>query len=80
MITWYLVTEVPAVPAGNHYLGPNASDADPCRCSSVTYSMISACAGCQDRTYIDWITWSQNCTTVSNSVFEFIHLNSIINL
>jgi len=56
---------VPALPTGNHYLGPNASQVTPCTCSSVTYSMISACAGCQDRIYIDWITWSQDCTEVS---------------
>jgi len=54
-------TMIPAVPVGNHYLGPNAAQADPCRCSTVTYSAISACAGCQDRTYIDWLTWSLNC-------------------
>jgi len=26
--------------------------------------MISACGGCQNRTFIDWLTWSANCTTV----------------
>jgi hypothetical protein len=56
---------VPALPIGSHYLAPNASQVNPCICSSVTYSMISACAGCQDRNYIDWITWSQDCTEAS---------------
>jgi hypothetical protein len=79
-ITLYLVTIIPALPPGNHYLGPNSSNADPCRCSSVTYSAISACAGCQDLTYIDWLTWSEDCTSVSLTTFESIHLNSMITL
>ena len=79
-MTLYLATEIPAVPIGNHYLGPNATQADPCRCSSVTYSAISACGGCQNRTYIDWTIWSQDCPQVSLATFESIHLNSMINL
>jgi len=62
-------TMIPAVPVGDHYLGPNATQADPCRCSTVTYSAISACAGCQNRTYIDWLTWSQDCTSTFLSIF-----------
>jgi len=75
LVTAYLesacgtATEIPAVPVGNHYLGPGPNEVNPCRCSSVTYSTISACAGCQNRTYIDWLTWSQDCTIVYPSTF-----------
>jgi len=62
-------TNIPAVPAGNHYLGPTTSEANPCRCNSVTYSAISACAGCQNRTYTDWSTWKQSCTVVYLTIF-----------
>ena len=77
-ITCSLVTRIPALPIGTHYLGPNASEANPCVCSSVTYSAISACAGCQNRTYIDWLRWSQNCTSIFFTTFESIHINSMI--
>jgi len=62
---------IPAIPdvPGDHYLGPNTSQANLCLCSSVTYSMISACAGCQNRTYTDWVTWSDDCTQVSFTTF-----------
>ena len=73
-MAFYLATNIPAIPdvPGDHYLGPNATEADPCRCSSVTYSMISACAGCQNRTYTDWLTWNENCPEVSFTTWEFI--------
>jgi len=62
---------IPAIPdvPGDHYLGPTTSQANLCLCSSVTYSMISACAGCQNRTYTDWVTWSYDCTQVSFTTF-----------
>ena len=77
-ITLYLATNIPEVPLGNHYLGPTASEANLCRCSSVTYSAISACAGCQNRAYVSWLTWNQDCTEVFLTMLEFIHLNSMI--
>jgi len=62
---------IPAIPdvPGDHYLGPTTSQANPCLCSSVTYSMISACAGCQNGTYTDWVTWSDDCTQVLFTTF-----------
>ena len=60
-----LAAAVDAIPVGNHYLGPTPSTATPCECSSVTYSLLSACGGCQNRTFIDWLTWSENCATPS---------------
>lgn len=34
------------------YLGPDIPNANACRCSSVYYSLLSACADCQDREWI----------------------------
>lgn len=53
---------VNAIPPDTHYIGPSVADADGCHCSSVTYSVVSACAGCQQRSYLNWTTWSYNCT------------------
>jgi len=53
---------VDRIPSGTHYVGPSSGDANGCYCSSVTYSAISACAGCQDRSYLNWTMWSYNCT------------------
>ncbi|TFK93939.1 hypothetical protein K466DRAFT_658224 [Polyporus arcularius HHB13444] len=53
---------------GYHYNTPlNSSDsATPCRCSSVLYSMINACAACQGQLLytIPWSLYAQNCSTV----------------
>jgi hypothetical protein len=34
-----------------HYAGPIGSEANICQCSTVTYSLVSACGDCQNRTY-----------------------------
>ncbi|KAF5315962.1 hypothetical protein D9611_004846 [Ephemerocybe angulata] len=36
------------------YLGPSQAAATPCRCSSVYYSLLSACGTCQNRNYISF--------------------------
>jgi len=63
------VVIVPALPPGNSYLGPNASQQNECLCSSVTYSMVSACAGCQGRNFQNWTTWTLNCLGTSLTKF-----------
>jgi hypothetical protein len=60
---------VDAIPVGTHYLGPTFADATPCRCSTVTYSLLSACAGCQNRDFTNWINWSLNCPYVEISTY-----------
>lgn len=60
---------VDALPDSTHYLGPSLQDANPCQCSTVTYSLMSACGACQGRTYLSWSVWSANCPTVSLSSF-----------
>lgn len=51
------------------YLGPTALTANSCRCSTVYYSLLSACAYCQNQTYLDWSIYDVNCTTLYNEVF-----------
>ncbi|KIK08218.1 hypothetical protein K443DRAFT_672712 [Laccaria amethystina LaAM-08-1] len=51
------------------YLGPSAANANSCRCSSVYYSLLSACANCQGRNFLRWSAYDPNCTTVYISVF-----------
>ncbi|KDR73490.1 hypothetical protein GALMADRAFT_227940 [Galerina marginata CBS 339.88] len=60
---------VDALPESTHYLGPSLQNANPCQCSTVTYSLMSACGACQGRTYLSWSVWSANCPTVSLSSF-----------
>ncbi|KAF9454634.1 hypothetical protein P691DRAFT_806802 [Macrolepiota fuliginosa MF-IS2] len=51
------------------YLGPSLTVQNSCRCSSVYYSMLSACAACQGRNWLDWSEYNGNCTTVYPTVF-----------
>ncbi|KAF9527006.1 hypothetical protein CPB83DRAFT_438003 [Crepidotus variabilis] len=61
-------TNIDSIPNGTHYIGPNFAQANDCLCSSVTYSLVSACGGCQGRNYANWTTWTTNCkdTTVAS--------------
>ncbi|KXN92203.1 hypothetical protein AN958_08656 [Leucoagaricus sp. SymC.cos] len=51
------------------YLGPSKITQNSCRCSSVYYSMLSACAACQDSNWLDWNQYDGNCTTVYTGSF-----------
>ncbi|CAK5277655.1 unnamed protein product [Mycena citricolor] len=62
-------TEVDAIPANTHYIGPSTSTANLCLCSTVTYSLISACGACQNRTYTSWTNWTLNCATIQVGTF-----------
>ncbi|KAJ7046998.1 hypothetical protein C8F04DRAFT_217306 [Mycena alexandri] len=62
--------EVNSIPAGTHYAGPTVTNATQlCLCSTVTYSLISACGGCQTRTFTTWTDWSANCPQVEVALF-----------
>lgn len=63
------VTNLPAVAPGLFYLGPNTTQVTPCRCSSVFYSTLSACAACQGAEFLPWSTFNMNCSTVSVASF-----------
>ncbi|KAG7092591.1 hypothetical protein E1B28_008934 [Marasmius oreades] len=66
--------EVPAINATQTYLGPTLQTANPCRCNTVFYSLLSACAACQNRnySYLKWSLWSTNCSSVHTNFPEDI--------
>jgi len=74
--------QVNQIPAETHYIGPSLSDADPCTCNSVTYSLVEACGGCQARSFIlPFAQWKVNCTqaqvgSIGESVFDVTFLPS----
>ncbi|KAI0773866.1 hypothetical protein C8Q74DRAFT_1267134 [Fomes fomentarius] len=53
---------------GFHYNTPlnNSASASPCRCNTVLFSTIAACATCQGQEdyVIPWSTYARNCSTV----------------
>ncbi|KAF9469204.1 hypothetical protein BDZ94DRAFT_1243944 [Collybia nuda] len=61
---------IPALRQNTLYAVPtsNATNGS-CECSSVVYSLMSACASCQLGNYVSWSAWSKNCTTVYMNVF-----------
>ncbi|KAI0321650.1 hypothetical protein OF83DRAFT_233079 [Amylostereum chailletii] len=67
---------VDPVPVTGVYAGPSGDDiGNICSCSTVTYSLMSACGACQGGSWGTWKDWSLNCTaTLSDGVFpaEFI--------
>jgi len=58
-----------ALPPNFVYLGPDQANANSCRCSTVYYSLLSACAVCQDANFITWSQYKPNCTVVYDEVF-----------
>ncbi|KDQ10165.1 hypothetical protein BOTBODRAFT_498785 [Botryobasidium botryosum FD-172 SS1] len=56
------VSSVPALVNSGNYSGPTPATANDCRCSSVVYNLLSACAYCQHGTSIPWATWNASCT------------------
>ncbi|GLB34837.1 putative expressed protein [Lyophyllum shimeji] len=63
------VVQVNTIPVGNHYLGPALAQADICTCNVVVYSLISACGGCQGRTFTNWANWTLNCVVSDKETF-----------
>ncbi|KAJ3775388.1 hypothetical protein FB446DRAFT_407418 [Lentinula raphanica] len=56
---------VVALPNTNSdYLGPTIDAANPCQCNTVVYSLMSACALCQNGSIITWSQWTTNCATI----------------
>lgn len=52
---------VPALQDQSYYTGPSPTQANYCTCSSVVYSLSSACAACQGEEWLSWTFWRQNC-------------------
>ncbi|TFK30079.1 hypothetical protein FA15DRAFT_663423 [Coprinopsis marcescibilis] len=60
---------LPPLGEGFVYLGPNREVVNACRCSSVYYSVLSACAECQGRNWVTWTDYNDNCTAVNLQQF-----------
>ncbi|KIN93564.1 hypothetical protein M404DRAFT_501237 [Pisolithus tinctorius Marx 270] len=63
---------VSSLSPSTHYVGPWVGQGNPCECSTATYCLLSACSICQNATYINWSSWSFNCSTVYTGYPESI--------
>ncbi|KAF8892475.1 hypothetical protein BD779DRAFT_1670173 [Infundibulicybe gibba] len=63
------VFTIPALGPTDVYLGPTKETSTACRCSSVFYSVVSACAFCQLNDFLKWSVYSTNCTSPSVQTF-----------
>ncbi|KAJ3571061.1 hypothetical protein NP233_g4007 [Leucocoprinus birnbaumii] len=53
---------IPQLAVNEIYTGPNpANNHDVCLCNSVVYSLLSVCAACQSRFWMDWTSWTAHC-------------------
>ncbi|KAK7690898.1 hypothetical protein QCA50_006000 [Cerrena zonata] len=57
------------LPEDSHYTIPTPSSASTCNCASVYYSMLQACAVCQNRQSDVWSTWATSCPTTYQTVY-----------
>ncbi|KAL6305946.1 hypothetical protein BKA93DRAFT_730114, partial [Sparassis latifolia] len=57
------------------YPGPTESQANRCTCSSVSYSLISACAACQEAQLSPWDTWIANCSSSDISNAQWVQVS-----
>ncbi|KAF8583768.1 hypothetical protein K439DRAFT_1634096 [Ramaria rubella] len=65
------IFNLPALLPGHFYTGPIIGGSDECTCSSVTYSMVSACGDCQGAEVEFWSDWITNCTATDVSLGSF---------
>ncbi|KAI0264830.1 hypothetical protein BGY98DRAFT_939727 [Russula aff. rugulosa BPL654] len=66
---------LPPPPPGDAYGGPTRETSNECECSTVGYSLMSACATCQERDPFSYSEYVINCTTiVSPSQFQTLSL------
>ena len=69
LISFVAFTVDPLQP-GYSYPGPNGTDnSDLCKCSTVGYSLISACAGCQGE---HWIRYDSRRGPLFNLIFPML--------
>ncbi|KDQ16194.1 hypothetical protein BOTBODRAFT_256568 [Botryobasidium botryosum FD-172 SS1] len=52
---------VSALPSGLEYLPPTAEEASFCNCNALTYSLMSACAACQQHNWVSYGDWIASC-------------------
>ncbi|KAF8491379.1 hypothetical protein F5888DRAFT_1061729 [Russula emetica] len=55
---------VPSLIPGDVYSAPSDSKELPCVCSTVVYSLVSACGACQNSFWLTWNAWTVNCSAV----------------
>ncbi|KAF9075119.1 hypothetical protein BDP27DRAFT_1443570 [Rhodocollybia butyracea] len=55
---------IPAINSTESYSGPNSTEQNSCRCSTVFYSVLMACAACQGGAPITWSSYAMSCHTV----------------
>jgi len=58
------------LPPDISYGGPSLFEDNTCICSTVFYSLLSACAYCQGHSYLDWSTYHSNCSFTYDQVFS----------
>ncbi|KAF8733698.1 hypothetical protein AX14_003625 [Amanita brunnescens Koide BX004] len=63
------IYQIPPLATNQVYTGPSLTAANECRCNSVFYSLLSACAICQDGQTMLWDEYDRNCSAVSVGVF-----------
>ncbi|KAH9955188.1 hypothetical protein BGW80DRAFT_375961 [Lactifluus volemus] len=61
------------LPQGYEYAGPDAHENTTCKCSTVVYSLLSACDACQGSGWFRWYDYSTNCTTGEPSASSFVN-------
>ncbi|KAF5313148.1 hypothetical protein D9619_002646 [Psilocybe cf. subviscida] len=61
---------IPPLLPSQLYLGPQLNRTTDCQCSSVYYSVLSACALCQGAGVSSWRAYNQNCTMPFLTVFQ----------
>ncbi|KAH9973125.1 hypothetical protein BGW80DRAFT_1445663 [Lactifluus volemus] len=49
------------------YIGPAPYEGNACKCSTVAYSLLSACAACQYALWISWSEYTRNCQGIDLS-------------
>ncbi|KAH9955186.1 hypothetical protein BGW80DRAFT_375934 [Lactifluus volemus] len=59
-----LTPSIPPLSPGSTYSGTTGSsyDGPTCMCSTVVYSLLSACAACQGGSWISWSNYIPNCS------------------
>ncbi|PPQ80191.1 hypothetical protein CVT24_006587 [Panaeolus cyanescens] len=62
-------TIIPRLDINQSYAAPQPDTQTPCECSSVYYNMLSACAYCQQGTWLSWTLYSINCTQIAPAKF-----------
>lgn len=62
---------VPALGPNQTYVGPSMQDVNYCACSSVVYSLVSACAQCQNHEWVSWSFWHGSCGQNQTTVAQY---------